>query len=252
MGESMMTPPLPEGQPADSFLSRAVEVFMSPGRAFESVVRRPDFLVPLLIIIVASMVFFEAMLDKFGVGRIIRQSLELSGKAARMTPEQLDQAVQKGGTLTAIIMRASGVLGPPIYLLVIAAVGLFIVNAIFGESANFKTCFSVVSYASLVLLVGVVLGLVMIMMGDAEQFNPDNFVPTTVGFFLNPRETSKPLYVIASSFDIFRVWFIILSSLGLSAATGKKVGTLAIFLTFLGIWILIVLGHAGLAAMLGS
>jgi hypothetical protein len=109
----------------------------------------------------------------------------------------------------------------------------------------------VVCYANLVLIVSVVLGLVMILFGDLEQFNAENFLPTTVGFFLNPRETSKPLYVIASSFDIFRVWFVILSSLGLSAATGKKVGTLAILLTYLGIWILLVLGHAGVAALTG-
>ena len=171
---------------------------------------------------VASIVVIEAMLEKVGAGRIIRQSLEISGKAAQMTPEQLDQAVQKVATFTAISMRVGGVLGAPIFLLVIAAVGLFIVNVIFGASANFKTCFSVVCYANLVLLVGVVLGLVMILFGDVEQFNPENFVPTTVGFFLNPRETSKPLYVIASSFDIFRVWFIVLSSLGLSAATAEK------------------------------
>jgi hypothetical protein len=72
-----------------------------------------------------------------------------------------------------------------------------------------------------------------------------------VGFFLNPREISKPLYVIASSFDIGRVWFIILSSLGLSAATGKRVRTVAILLTYFGIWIVLVLVHAGWAAMMG-
>jgi hypothetical protein len=117
-------------------------------------------------------------------------------------------------------------------------------------SASFKASFSVVSYANLVLLAGVVLGLVMILLGDAEQFNPENPIPSTVGFFLNPRETSKALYAIASSFDIFRVWFIVLSALGLSAATGKKVGTAAIFLTYLGIWVLLVLGKAGWAALM--
>jgi hypothetical protein len=251
MGETMIAPPVPEDQPGDSFLSRAVGIFISPGRAFESIVRRPDFLAPLIISMVGAIVIIEAMLQKIGAARIIRQSLEISGQAAKMSPEQLDQTVQKVATFTAITMRVGGVLGSPIFLLVIAAVGLFIANVVFGASANFKTCFSVVCYANLVLLVGVVLGLVVIVLGDVEQFNPENPVPTTVGFFLNPRETSKPLYVIASSFDILRVWFIILSSLGLSAATGKKVGMVAIFLTYLGIWILLVLGHAGWAAMMG-
>lgn len=251
MGETTIAPPTSEERPDDSFLSRALGVFISPGRAFESITRRPDFIAPLIIMTVASVILIEAMLQRIGTDRIIRQSLEMSGRAAQMTPEQLDQTVHRAMTFTAITMRVAGVLGTPIFLLVIAAMGLFIVNVIFGASAKFDTCFSVVSNASLVLLIGVVLGFVMIFAGDVEQFNSENFVPTTVGFFLNPRETSKPLYVIASSFDIFRVWFIILSSMGLSAATQKKVGTTAIFLTFLGIWILLVLGHAGLVAMMG-
>jgi hypothetical protein len=251
MGETLIAPPTPEEPPADSFLSRALGVFISPGRAFESIVRRPDFLAPLIISIVGSMVIIEAMLEKVGAGRIIRQSLEISGQAAKMTPEQIDQAVQKVATFTAISMRVGTVLGVPLFLLVIAAVGLFIVNVIFGASADFKTCFSVVCYANLVLLVEVVLGLVVILLGDIEQFNPENFMPTTVAFFLNPRETSKALYALASSFDIFRVWFIILSSLGLSVASKRKVGTLPVFLTFLGVWVLIVLAKVGWAVMMG-
>jgi hypothetical protein len=251
MGEPMIAPAMPEEPPEDSFFSRARGVFISPGQAFESIVRRPDFLVPLIIMTIGSMAIIETILQKVGVGRVIRQSLEMSGKAGQMTPEQIDQVVHKAAMLTAITTRLFGALGVPIFLLIMAAAGLFIVNVVFGASADFKTCFSVVCYANLVLLLGVVLALVVILLGDPEQFNPQNPVPTTIGFFLNPRETSKALYAIASSFDIFRVWFIILSSLGLSAATQKRVGTAAIFLTFFGVWVLVVLGKAGWAAMMG-
>jgi hypothetical protein len=134
---------------------------------------------------------------------------------------------------------------------VIAAVGLFIVNVMLGGKASFKACFSVVNYAGLVLVVEAVLGLIMILAGDMEQFNPENFLPTTIGFFLNPREISKPLYTLASSFDVFRIWFIVLASMGLSAATERKVKTMPVLLTFLGIWLLIVLGHVGIVAMMG-
>ncbi len=248
MGDTAIAPPPPDQQPSESFFSKAFNVFISPGQAFESIARRPDFLAPLIVMTVSSIVIIEAMLEKVGIDRIIRRSLELSGRGAQMTPEQIDQAIQKAGTITAVSMRAGAVIGVPIYLLVIAAVGLLIANVIFGGSAKFKTAFSAVCYANLVLLVETVLGILMIFFGDMEQFNADNFLPTTLGFFLNPLTTSKPLYVIASSFDIFRVWFMILASMGLSAATGKKVGTLAIFLTFLAIWVVIVLGHAGIVA----
>ncbi len=251
MGETAIAPPPPDQPPSESFFSKALGVFISPGQTFESIARRPDFLAPLIIMTVSSIVIIEAMLERVGIDRIIRRSLDLSGRAAQMTPEQIDQAIQRAGTITAVSMRAGGVIGVPIFLLVIAAVGILITNVIFGAKAKFKTCFSEVCYANLVLLISLVLGLVMIFFGDMEQFNPKNFLPTTVGFFLNPHETSKPLYVIASSFDIFRVWFMILASMGLSAATGKKVGTAAIFLSFLVIWIVIVLGHAGIVAAMG-
>jgi hypothetical protein len=226
-------------------------MFIAPGRTFESIVRRPDFIAPLIAGIVGAVVLTEAMLWKIGAGRIVRQALEANGKAAQMTPEQLDQIVQRAAAFTAISMHVAGLVAVPLSVVIIAAVGLFIANVIFGASADFKTCFSVVCYANLVLLVGVVLGLVIVFMGDPEQFNPENPVPTTVGFFLNPREISKVLYVIASSFDVLRVWFIVLCSLGLSVATSRKVGTISIFLTYFGLWVLITLAKAGMAAITG-
>jgi FtsH-binding integral membrane protein len=141
--------------------------------------------------------------------------------------------------------------GAPIYLLIVAAVGLFIVNVMFGATTEFKADFSVVCYAYLVGLVGGLLALVVILFGDAEQFNPQNFIPSNLGFFLNPRETSKPLYAIASSFDVFTVWFLVLAALGLSTATAKKVRTIPIFAIFVGLWAVWVLVKAGLSMVGG-
>lgn len=251
MSDTMVAPPGPEEPPADSFLSRALGVFISPGSTFESIVRRPNFLAPLITAIIMAVTVTEVMLDKIGIDRIVRQSLELSGRASKMSADQMDQAVRQAGTITAVLARAGGLLGPPIYLLIIAALGLLIVNTIFGATTDFKVSFSVTCYAYLISLVGAVLGLVVILFGDLEQFNPQNFIPSNVGFFLNPREISKPLYTIASSFDIFTIWFLILVALGLSTAAAKKVRPLPIFLTYLGMWVIWVLGKAGLGMLTG-
>ena len=71
-----------------------------------------------------------------------------------------------------------------------------------------------ICYASLVRQVAFLLGLAMILLARPDRFNPQNFIPVTMGFFLNPR-TPKPLYVIASSSDIVRFLVIALCSLGL-------------------------------------
>ncbi len=252
MGETLGAPPGPEEQPGEpSFLDRAVGVFISPATAFESIVRRPNFLAPLIIAMAAGIVVTETMLQKIGIERIVRRSIEISGKAAQMNPDQMQQAIHQGSSVGSILAHVGGVVGPPIYLLVVAGVGLLIVNTIFGASTNFKTSFSVVCYAYLVSLVGAVLAVVVIFFGDPEQFNPQNFVPSSVGFFLNPLDTPKALYTIASSYDIFTIWFLFLASLGLSIASAKKVRTISILLVFIGLWTIWVFGKVGVGMLTG-
>lgn len=251
MSETTIAPHWQDEPAADSFVSRALGVFISPGRTFESIAHPQDFIAPLIVAVVAAIAVTETMLHQIGMERIVRQSIELSGKAAAMSAEQLQQAAHRGAAIGSILARVGEVVGAPIYLLIVAAVGLFILNVVFGSTTKFKVDFSLVCYAYLVNLVGVILALVVILFGDAEQFNPQDFIPSNVGFFLNPHETSKPIYTIASSFDIFTVWFLLLASLGLSSATARKVRTLPIFLSFLGLWIVWVFIKVGLS-MLGG
>jgi hypothetical protein len=251
MGDTMVAPPGPEEQPADSFLSRALGVFISPGATFEAIVRRPGFIVPLIVVTLAAYAMIESILQKIGAEQIVRRSIEMSPRASSMTPDQITQAAHQASTFTAIAMRAGGILGPGIYLLIVAAAGLFIVNAIFGGTMNFKVSLSVMCYANLVGLIGGVLGIVMVLFGDPDQFNVQNPVPTNVGFFLNMRDTPKFLYTIASSFDIFTTWMLILAALGLSAATARKVRPTPIFLTYLGMWVIWVLIKGGLGMLTG-
>ena len=251
MGETSVAPPLPEETPGDSFFSRAMGVFISPGTAFESIARKPDFLAALMVGVVSTIVFTETMLAKIGIERIVRRSIELSPRAAQFSAEQMDQAVHRGATFGLILARVSEFVAVPVYILIVAAVGLFIVNLIFGGTATFKASFSVICYANLIKLVEAVLGMVVILFGDPDQFNPQNFAPSNAGFFLSPQDTARPLYIVASSFDVFTIWFLIVASLGLSLVSGRKARTLPVFLCFLGLWIVWVLVKIGLS-MLGG
>ena len=127
MGETMIAPPGPEEPPADSFLNRAAGIFISPGTTFDSIVRRPNFLAPLITAIVAAIAVTETMMEKIGMERIIRQSLELSGRASKLSPEEIEQAVHRSATAGAILGQVTAFVGAPIYMLVITAVGLWII-----------------------------------------------------------------------------------------------------------------------------
>jgi hypothetical protein len=230
---------------ARSFWSRWLGVYVSPGSTFADIARRPDFIAPLSVSIVSALVLTEVMLGKIGMEQIIRNSIAQSGR--RLTAEQIEQAVEGGATVGIVIAHVMALLGTPIFMVIVAALGLLIVNVIYGGEVNFKTAFAVACYTNLINVLAVLMALPMIWFGDPERFNPNNPMPTNVGFFLSPLETSKVVMAIAGSIDLFSFWFIALLGIGYSATTGGKVKPLSIAAFYFGIWLVLVLGKVALA-----
>jgi len=252
MSETVVAPYPPEGQPADSFLSRLLGVFVSPTTTFDSIARRPGFLAPILTVVIASWALFDTMYWKVGMETMTRMQMERNPFTARMTPEQIEQAVNQSAghlTRTLIITDVFIVIASILFLLILAGLGMVIVNAIFGGNVKFKTFFSVASYADLPALLGVILGLVVILLGGTDNFDPQNPMPVNLAFFLNYKEVPKPLFSLAGSVDIVAIWTLILLGLGMSRATGGKVKPLPITLSFLGAWAIWIGGKVALAAI---
>jgi hypothetical protein len=248
-----MSNPLPanpsENTPPMSPINRLVGVFMSPGETFADIARKPDILFPLIVAMVGSAAVVETLLWKIGAAQLVRNSLVTSGRAASMSADQLEQVVHNAAPFTAIVMHASAVLGAPIFLLIMAGIGLLFLNPILGAQAGFKGVFSATCYASLVRLVGVVMAIPLIFMGDAEHINPENPIPTNPGFFLDPSTTSKGVYSLATSMDVLTLWFLIVLAIGLSRLTRGKTKTTTVFLMFFGLWMVWVLGRAAIAVI---
>jgi hypothetical protein len=248
MSDDVATNQAPAAPAAQSFWSRWLGVYVSPGQTFQDIARQPDFIFPLIASIVSALVFTEVMLGKIGMEQIIRNSIAQSGRT--ITAEQVQQAVQAGATIGIVISHVMALVGSPIYLAIVAALALLIINAIYGGAVNFKTAFSVACYTNLVNVLAVLMALPMIWFGAPERFNPNNPMPTNVGFFLSPLETSKGVMAIAGSIDLFSFWFIALLGIGYSAATGGKVKPLSIAGFYFGIWLVLVLGKVGLALIM--
>ena len=249
MGDVVVKPADAE-TPALSFPERLLGIFISPVETLADVARKPGFVAPLIAIVLGAIAVTETMLWKIGMERIVRMSIEQSSRASSMSPDQMDQAVRQGARIGGIFAHIGGIVFPPIVLLIVAGLGLLIVNLIFGAQAKFKTVFSLVCYANLVSLLSSLMAVAMILFGDPDHFNAQNPVPGNVGFFLNPREVSKPLYSLASSADIFTIWLLILIAVGLAEGTGRKVKPLTIFLVYAGFWVVWILVKMGLS-MLG-
>ncbi|MDR3676602.1 MAG: YIP1 family protein [Acidobacteriota bacterium] len=252
MGEPSIAPSIPEEKPADSFFSRALGMFISPGATSDDIARKPGFVAPIATLIVASCALFDAMYWKFGVETLTRLQFERSSFASRMTPEQMEQAINRSAghlARTLILTDVSIVIATLVGLLIIAGLGMMIVNAILGGEAKFKTLFSVASYAHLPSVLGVILALPIALFGGTDNLDPQNPMPVNLAFFLNYRDVSKPLFALAGSVDIVVVWIVILLGLGMSRATGGKVKALPITLCFVGAWAIWIVGKVALASI---
>lgn len=236
-------------EPPKSVGARLVGVFFSPGETFADIARKPDFIMPLILLVAGSIGVTETMLAKIGIERIVRQQIEHSGRASNMSPDQMQQAVEQGARIGGVIAHISGVLVLPIILVIIAAVGMLIMSAVFGSPVSFKTAFSITSYASIVSLLGSLMAIALIFFGDPEHFNPQSPMPTNPGFFMDPGSTSRPLLAVAGSLDIFSFWTMALLGIGFSAASAKKAKTASVFLAFFALWAVIVLIKVGIAAL---
>jgi hypothetical protein len=70
-----------------------------------------------------------------------------------------------------------------------------------------------------------------------------------VGAFLDPVETNKALYALATAFDAVTIWMVVLMGIGVATVAGVKrnAGYIAVF----GWWVIVVLLGVASAALFG-
>ena len=149
-----------------------------------------------------------------------------------------------------IVMPVGAVLGTPLFMLIVAGIGLLILNVFLGQQAHFRQVFAVTCYADMPSIVGGVMAIAVALFGDAGAFNPRIPAPTNPGFFMNPLTSSHALFALASSLDFVVFWFMALLAIGLSRVVQKKVKSSTVFMIIFGIWVLLVVVKVGFALLL--
>jgi len=203
-----------------SEFARITGVFFDPKTTFEDIAKRPAWIAPLVLIIIAVLAVSMTMGQRVGWERIVRHSMEASTRTQQMTPEQREQAVSMSLKIAPILAYGAVVFVPIVYL-IISGVLLGVASGIFSAGVRFKQVFAVVCYASLTGIVSAILTIVVLFLKNPDEFNPQNPLAFNPGAFMDP-DKNKFLYSLATSLDLFSFWAILLIAVGLKAAAGKK------------------------------
>ena len=249
--------PVSEATPAGAGLTqwqRVADTFTAPSKTFEDIKRgNKSWWLPLIIGALCAYIMFGAIVQRIGMQQVVDNQIRLNPKSqermANATPEQREMGNKIALIATEVAFAAGPVIGI-IGALVVSLVLWGTINFGFGGRSTFGSIFAVTYYAWLPMSLKAILGTIVIYSGMApESFNIKNFSPTNLGAFLDPVETNKALYALATSLDIVTIWALVLMGMGIAIVAGVKrsSGYIAVF----GWWALIVLIGAGWAAAMG-
>ena len=228
-------------------LSRIVGVFTSPRETFESIDRKPTWLVPFLFLAILAIILSILVMDIVGEHQMkVLEARELPAAQMEAARARMEGPLRYVNLLFIPVM----------YLLVwviISFVFWFSGNTILGGDIKFKKVFSVIAWSGLVSDwqgIGSVLKTLLIKMKGSVQG-----VQTSLAMILPTPEIGKPstvMYRLLSRFDIFMIWQLVLWIIAFSVIyrfSIKKSTTLVLSVWI--IWILIAVGLGGFLSTFG-
>jgi len=247
MAASAVVPPQ---EPAPlSEAQRLVDTFIAPSKTFTDFRRNASWWAPFLIIAVVSLSFIYVVDQKVGFRKVVENQIQLQPKQAdridRLPADQRQKVMQQQAAIAKIISYTV-----PVIALILYAIfaGVLFATLKFGASAElkYKALFALIVYTRLPQLLTTLLAMLSLVAGvSGDAFNIENPVATNPGYFIGP-EGSAVLRALLTSLDVFTIWTLVLTAIGITCISKVKRGTA--FAVVFGWFAVVVVFKVALAA----
>lgn len=209
--------PLEPKQPLLTFPLKVIGIFTRPQKVFESIRQKPDILFPYLLGAVIFSVFAfltMEMLRDYTMDMILVQYRKME---IEVSADQLKTFVNLTMLSSVLGMIAIGVIAPFVK-------GSFshLISKAYSAKGTFKRSLSVVAYAYIIILLGTLVRIPVALMTNNYlfSFSPAAFLPQTLQL--------TPLYTLLSMFDIFTLWYLVVSVIGFKTVHQLSTGKAAV------------------------
>lgn len=244
--------PTPEASESVSSIGRVVGALFSPKATFESIARRPTWVVPLLLLTLMSIGVTALFSQRVGWRTFMEHEIATNASAQRrmeqVPADQKEQVLDQQAKFAGVIGYVAAVLGPILGAVIVAAVLLAAFNLVLGAKVGFSTALAIVMYSWIPLLIHGLLGIVILFVKDPSTIDIKNLVASNPGALLS-EDSAKWLVTLLTSLDIFAFWAIALQALGFSSTNPRKISFGKAFGTIFTVWLLYVLVRVGAAAI---
>ncbi len=212
MSATDVVPPSAAEPEKPNTFQRIIGVLFSPGETFDSIVKRPNIMGPLLVFVVISIISSIAVAVKVDFDALAREAIEAN---PNIPPDKAEGAIGMTKAVMKITMYTSPLL--IVIMLVISAGVCLLAFKMFGGEGDFNIALSVTAYAWFPRLIRGILGaIVMLSKSSLSIFELQNPIMSNLGFLFDPK-TQPVQYTIGSALDVFNIWSLVLLIIGLAA-----------------------------------
>lgn len=216
-------PPEQENTSQEGTLWRLQGIFFEPGRTFESIKKRPGFILPILLCIGISLVASAAIYSKIDLSDVIVQQIRDSRQGSQMTSEQIEEQVSQivNSPLYPVMKWAAPLLGP-VFLIFIVAGLLMLLVYVAGSETNYTKLLGVTShsYFFYYLVYSGLTVLVFFLSSDPKAIDIQNPVYTNPGPLVDSGQ-NPALHRLLTSLDLITLYVMFLLGLGLSKVSRR-------------------------------
>jgi hypothetical protein len=240
-------PPSPAAATKPSGFQRIIGVLISPNETFASIARQPDFLAPLLVIMVLAAVTGIIFAQRVDFTAPAREAMEQRGN---VTEAQMESALRITAIVSKVIAYGSPLIAV-VALLIVAAVMLLAFRLMGGEG-DFKQAFSGTLYAWMPLTIqNIITTAIVAVRSGVTALDLPTLVMSNPAFLVSMKDHPL-LFAVLASIDIFTIWTLALFTIGFAYASRfSKSKSSAIVIGVWVIWTLVKLIGPAIRALKG-
>ena len=189
-----------------NFFERWVGVYFSPRETFESINRKPNWLIPLIAL---------ALISTFSVVIMspVLKTAQINAIAERqgISEDEAEELLQRGASIQKYVVPLSSFVGVFVVTLIIAGIFFLVGNYFMGGETSYKKVLSIYCYIAFAIgLVGTIIKVPLILAKKSMS------VQTSLAALLSEDARETFLYRLFSHFDIFTIWSMILMVIGMA------------------------------------
>lgn len=232
-----------ETAPEMNVFNRIINVFFAPSKTFEALAAKPDWVTPLIFILLIFLTTSSLLKD------VIQKEQAVATREAIMKNPNIPDSQKEQTTEQSVsMMKKFWAVGIGVGLIVVIIFylmgGMFLFvggSKILKGPGTYLQVLSIFGYSGFIDVLAAIIKIPLMMLNQTMR------VDTGLGMLLGEEATRTPLYVFLSKFDIFTFWQLGVLIVGVSVlykfSKEKSAGLV------IGLWLLWVLISVGLTAI---